>query len=362
MEEIKILYVDDEINNLSSFKSAFRFDYKILLATSHAEALNYLTTNPDISIVLCDQRMPGLNGVDFLEDIKLRFPKPVRMMVSGYSDIDAIIDGVNKGNIYKYIRKPWSAEEIKTAIAEGYKYYLTSSLLNQKNEELHEAYKQLDEFAYNVTHGLRDPILSVLSMVEIAQHMDDVTESVREILQMVGLAMVQLDNYVENTHDYHQLKNDNTNISDISFDTMVEELAKAYAGEQERKSINFTYKIDQKEGFRSNPTLLHVIVNNLLSNAFKYQKRDNNDKFVGLDIAVTNDHTTIVVKDNGIGIKADYVKNIFEPLYRATSVEYGSGLGLYNVKDALQKLGGDIYVDSKEDVGSIFKIVIPNKK
>ncbi len=362
MEEIKILYVDDEINNLSSFKSTFRFDYKILLAASQVEAMNYLAQNSDISIVMCDQRMPGSSGVEFLEEIKLRFPRPVRMLVSGYTDMEALVNGVNKSNIFKYIKKPWSAAEIKAAINDGYKHYLTSSLLTQKNEELHSAYKQLDEFAYNVTHGLRDPILSVLSLVEIAQHMDDVPESVKEILQMVGLAMVQLDNYVENTHDYHQLKNDTTNISEISFQPLADEFAQAYEPDRARKAITFTCNIDQQEAFRSNKTLLHVIVNNLLSNAFKYQRKNINDNFVGLDITVANDIATIIVKDNGIGIKADYIRNIFEPLYRATSVEYGSGLGLYNLKDALQKLGGDIYVDSKEDVGSTFKIVIPNKK
>jgi two-component system sensor histidine kinase/response regulator len=362
MEEIKILYIDDEINSLSSFKSAFRFDYKILLAASQPEALNYLVQNPDISIILCDQRMAGIAGVDFLEDIKLRFPRPVRMLAGGFSDVDAIIKGVNNGNIYKYIKKPWKAEDVKTAIGDGYKYYLTSSLLTQKNEELHSAYKQLDEFAYNVTHGLRDPILSVLSLVEIAQYMDDVPEGVKEILQMVGLAMVQLDNYVENTHDYHQLKNDTTNITDISFQSVADEFTQAYSAEQERKSVDFACKVDQQETFKSNKTLLNVIVNNLLSNAFKYQRKNITDNFVGLDIHVANDTATIVVKDNGIGIKSEYIKNIFEPLYRATSVEYGSGLGLYNLKDALQKLGGDIYVDSKEDVGSMFKIVIPNKK
>ncbi len=362
MEDVKILYIDDEINNLSSFKSTFRFDYKILLATSHAEALTYLAQNPDISIVLCDQRMPSNSGVDFLEDVKLRFPRPVRMLVSGYPDIEPLINAVNHGNIYKYIKKPWSVDEVKAAINDGHKHYLTSSLLNHKNEELHNAYKQLDEFAYNVTHGLRDPILSVLSLVEIAQHLDNVPESVKEILEMVGLAMVQLDNYVENTHDYHQLKNETTNITEISFQELVDELSKAYQSEKERKSVTFNCTIVQSQQFSSNKTLLNVIVNNLLSNAFKYQKKDITDKFVDLEISVVDDNATITVKDNGIGIKQDYIKNIFEPLYRATSVEYGSGLGLYNVKDALFKLGGEIYVDSKIDVGSTFKIIIPNKK
>src|SRR6201996_5192259 len=113
MEDVKILYIDDEVNTLSSFKSTFRFDYKILLATSHAEALNILAQNPDICIVLCDQHLPSAPGVDFLEDIRFRFPRPVRMLVSGQPDIEPLIKAVNQSNIYKYIKKPWTTDEIK---------------------------------------------------------------------------------------------------------------------------------------------------------------------------------------------------------------------------------------------------------
>src|SRR6201999_3227513 len=103
----------------------------------------------------------------------------------------------------------------------------------------------LEEFAYNVTHGLRDPILSVLSMVEIAQHMDNVPEDVREILDMVGNAMMQLDNYVENTHDYHKLKTARADRNDIWFKELLGNVTDIYESETEKKQVNFTVNINQ---------------------------------------------------------------------------------------------------------------------
>ncbi len=362
MEEIKLLFVDDEINNLSGFKAAFRFDYKILVANSTSEAIDQLIQHPDINIIICNQDMPDQKGVDFLEDVRYRFPRPVRMLMTPLNDLAPLIDAVNRGHVFRYIKKPWTDLEIKSAIEEGHKFYQTNTLLSKKNEELQEAYSLLDEFAFNVTHGLRDPILSVLSMVEIAQHMNDVNDDVKEILDMVGHAMIQLDNYIENTRDYHQLKNGSLQIGNVWFKDIMSNIEDLYRSESEKKNIKFTINIRQEEAYKSNETLLRIIISNLLSNAFKYQKRNANDKFVNIDISVEDDTASITVKDNGIGISPNYIKNIFAPLYRATSYEYGSGLGLYNVQDALTKLGGEVYVDSELNVGSTFKVIIPGKK
>ena len=361
MENIKVLYVDDDIKNLNAYKATFRFEYRVLIAAIPAEALKELESHPDINIVLCGTQLQGHSSAAFLEQVRLRFPRQVRMLTTHSNDLEPLADAVNRGNIFRFIKQPWSAVEMRSAIYEGYKYYLTSLLLAQKNEELEGAYRVLNEFSYNVTHGLRDPILSVLSLVEIAGHMDNVPPDVKEILDMVGLAMVQLDNYVENTHDYHQLKNAPMEVSNISFSELADDMTENYRNEKDQKNITFKCKINQEENFKSSAPLVSIIVNNLLSNAFKYQRNNISDKFVELDVTVENGAATIAVKDNGIGIITDQIKHIFEPLYRATSVEYGSGLGLCNVKDALHKLNGEIFVDTMADVGSTFKVIIPGK-
>lgn len=357
--KIKILYVDDDVNNLNSFKAAFRFDYKILTAANTTQALDWLIQEPEIHIILCDQRMPGKTGVEFLEEIRTSFPKPIRVLITGYSDIDAIIDAINKGNVFRYIRKPWTDSDVRSAVEESYKYFMANSLLAAKNAELQAAYNTLNEFSYSVTHGLREPLMSVLGIVEITTTMD-VPDDVREVLNMVSAAMMQLDNFIENTHDHHRLKKHSTS-GEIWFQHLAEDFISIYSAEARKSGIKFLFSIEQHEHFRSDETLLRIILNNLLSNAFKYQKRNVDDKFVELNIIVNEGQAMIRIKDNGIGIDEQHQKNIFDAFYKSPSAEPGSGLGLFNVKDAVRKLGGEIHVNSTVDEGSEFQITINSR-
>src|SRR5882757_7224415 len=105
-----------------------------------------------------------------------QYPDPVRMLITGYTDIESVIDAVNRGHIFRYIKKPWTDTDIKSAIEEANKFFLTNSLLIAKNTELQYAYDELGKFAYSVTHDVRGPLLSVLGAVEIAKSMDNFAE------------------------------------------------------------------------------------------------------------------------------------------------------------------------------------------
>lgn len=358
-KSIKVLYVDDEINNLSSFKASFRFDYKILIAQSATEAFTYLSQHPDIQIILCDQRMPVRTGVDFLEQVRKQYPKPVRMLITGYTDVESVIDAINRGNVFRYIKKPWTEEEIRAAVEEGYKFYMTNSLLSLKNEELQAAYNALDEFSYSVTHGLRDPILSVVSLVEIAKNVDDMPPDAAELIEMIGQAMLQLDSFIENTHDHHRMKHGKMEYKEVWFAELVDKLRDIYDIEAKVNNITFTSTIDQSEAVMSSDVMLHVILNNLLSNAFKYYNRDIDDRFITLDIVVTKQNITITQKDNGIGLPDTHLAEIFEK-ERENNV-HGLTMGLHNVKDAVTALGGTIHYESQLGSGSTFTIVVPIK-
>lgn len=114
-KEFTILYVDDEVNNLISFRASFRREYKILTAQEGNEALKVLEQN-EVHLVLSDQRMPGMTGVEFLEIVNRRFPETIRMIITGFSDIDAVIGSINKGGVYRYIAKPWDEREMRMTI------------------------------------------------------------------------------------------------------------------------------------------------------------------------------------------------------------------------------------------------------
>lgn len=129
--KIKVLYVDDEVNNLQAFKATFRRDYKIFLAESAQEAREILVEQ-EVDIIITDQRMPEESGVEFLESIIPSYPEPIRILLTGYTDIQAVIDSINKGKVYHYLTKPWEEDYLKTVIKNAYEVYS----LRKENEQL----------------------------------------------------------------------------------------------------------------------------------------------------------------------------------------------------------------------------------
>jgi signal transduction histidine kinase len=357
--KIKILYIDDEINNLTGFKASFRMDYNILIAHNTIQAHDLLIGNPDIRVIFCDQRMPDKTGVEFFNEIKSEFPHPIRILLTGYTDIEAVINSINHGNIFRYVQKPWSVADIIAAINEANKFYLLNSMLSIKNGELKKAYIELDKFAHSVTHDMRRPLMGILGAIEVAQEIDDIGE-LKSMLIMMQESVKNLDGFIQSTHDYYNLKRGELKIEEIDFKELIEAEQKSFKSSI-GDDVRFKANVQQEETFRCDRVSMNIILHNLLNNAFKYQKKDNEDKFVELDIKVATGMATICIKDNGIGIPETDINDIFDMFFRSASEESGSGFGLYNVKDALLKLNGNIQVDSQVDVGSTFKVTIQNK-
>jgi response regulator RpfG family c-di-GMP phosphodiesterase len=122
-EKINILYVDDEVNNLLSFKALFRLKYKVFTAERGKDAIKILDEN-EIHVIITDQRMPEMTGVELLESILESHPEPIRILLTGYADLNAVIDAVNKGKIFHYLSKPWDEKELDDTIKRAYEIYL----------------------------------------------------------------------------------------------------------------------------------------------------------------------------------------------------------------------------------------------
>ncbi len=142
-EGINILYVDDELNNLISFKALFRTKYKIYTAISGEEAIKVLKESP-VNIIITDQRMPHMTGVEFLETILGEYPNPMRILLTGYADMNAVVDAVNKGKIFHYLTKPWNEEELDMTINKAFEIYKKKMDEVEKTEKLGVSNEQLE--------------------------------------------------------------------------------------------------------------------------------------------------------------------------------------------------------------------------
>lgn len=129
--EVKILYVDDEIRNLQAFKASFRRDFQVFTAESGPKGLE-IFNEEDLNIILTDQRMPEMTGIEFLVEVQKINPEPMRILITGYSDINAVIDAINRGQVYRYLNKPWHYEDLKATIMAAFEVFM----LRRENKEL----------------------------------------------------------------------------------------------------------------------------------------------------------------------------------------------------------------------------------
>jgi response regulator RpfG family c-di-GMP phosphodiesterase len=142
-KKINILYIDDEQNNLISFKATFRIKYNVFTAISGEEAKKILEAQ-SIDIIVTDQRMPGMTGVEFLESILEKYPDPMRILLTGYADMNAVIDAINKGKIFHYLTKPWNEEELDMTIKRAYDVYRLRMDEKELTEKLGVTNEQLE--------------------------------------------------------------------------------------------------------------------------------------------------------------------------------------------------------------------------
>lgn len=151
-DKVRILYVDDEENNLTAFKATFRRNFTIFTAISGAEGRKVLETE-NINIIITDQRMPEMTGVEFLSSILPVYPEPIRILLTGFADIEAVINAINQGQVYRYVTKPWDPKELAITIMNAFEIFR----LRRENEQLT---KDLMEANEKMEFMLRQSLLS----------------------------------------------------------------------------------------------------------------------------------------------------------------------------------------------------------
>ena len=359
MEKIGILYIDDSEYNLTAFKANFRKDYTIFIAPSAEEGFAILEENISvIQIIFADYKMPKLTGVHFFETILQKYPDPIRILITGHADIEGVIDAINKGQIYRYIRKPWEEEDIRNTIKNAFDIYFTRRQLKIKTEELEKSFEELDRFVYSASHDLRAPLMSILGLIKVAKL--ETAKSNNIYMDMIEKSVHKLDIFIKNIIDYHRNKNIEQVFDYVNFEKLVNDTLENFEYYNEKPNIEFRIQIEQKEDFASDIPRLKIIFNNLISNAIKYQKKDNAEQYISVDVKVGEGKAIIQIEDNGIGIQKEHVENIFQMYFRATNDNAGSGIGLYIVKEAISKVNGEIQVESNIGQGTCFTLILPN--
>lgn len=363
MNTIKVLYIDDEEHNLRSFMATFRRQYDVYTAVS-ASAARAILDKKDIHIIISDQRMPEVTGVQFFKSIKNIYPNPIRILLTGYTDIEALADAVNEGHIYRYLTKPWNELELNNSILNAYETYQNRVALKQKIDELQKTNDQLNRFIYSISHELRAPLASALGVIELVKidKLMDPRTIAGEYWVMMEDCCKKLDHNITKTLLYYRNSRYEIANEEIDFVKLVNELVSLHSRANNiTNQIDFTVKINQPVSFRGDSFRIETAIGNLISNAIKYQRPDETEKKIDITVTVSDFNVAITVADNGYGIPHEDLERIFTQFFRGKHNE-GAGLGLFITKEALDRINGKISVESDTGKGSAFMIIIPNHK
>jgi signal transduction histidine kinase len=230
--------------------------------------------------------------------------------------------------------------------------------LQRTNHELSKRNTELDNFVYSVSHDLRAPIASVLGLINLAKK--DIDVHMKDMyLDMINKSAVQQDHFINEILDQSRNSRLEVQRDEISFETLIDETFNQLkfattTGQSVEKVIQIN---NQGQPFFSDRWRLKVILNNILSNAIRY--RNGRDPIIRVNVDITETAATVAIEDNGKGIEKDHLPNIYKMFYRATDDGAGSGLGLYIVKEAIEKLNGHINIESEVGKGTTVKLEIP---
>jgi PAS domain S-box-containing protein len=234
--------------------------------------------------------------------------------------------------------------------------------LIEKNRDLQKVNSELDSFVYRVSHDLRAPLTSILGLISLMK-LESNPDKLAEYIQLQEKSIYKLDLFIKEIINLSRNSRLGVTASKIDFEKLINEIFDEQTYSASFAKVERIVEVENDISFYTDRQRLSIILNNLISNGLKYVSPHEKNPFVKVRVSLADDEKCMIeVSDNGIGISEIHLPKIFEMFFRATQDFTGSGLGLYIVKETVEKLKGKVTVKSTMRQGSIFKVVLPNLK
>ncbi len=398
MAKAKILYIDDEKINLGNFAASFKDEFEVITAVSGNEGLEIFRANHDIAVIVADQRMPGMSGVEMLTGIYKMDPDPIRIILTGYINPQDIILAVNQGHIHQYINKPWNIDQVRSILCQAVdKYQLTREnkrllkVLAEKNEALQTANKQLladielqarlerqnreaeikmmsqakmaslGQIATGIAHEINQPLTFIKIALEstardvenqslnIPELLEDINESQKQI-RRITLIIDHLRTFGRNSSDEQDL----VNMPEALDSALILFKQKIKAGGVELRITG----ADNLPLVYANISKLEQVFTNLIQNSMDALE-DVDKGRIEVDFQSQGRQLVTRFIDNGQGMGPEVREKVFEPFFSTKETGRGTGLGLSIIYGIVSELNGTIDCESAPGQGCTFTITLP---
>lgn len=372
-----VLVVDDEPDVVQSVQGLLRLEFRVLGATRAREGLEILQRE-EVHVVMSDQRMPEMTGVEFLSRVKGEHFDAIRLLFTGYADIRAVIDAINQGNVFRYITKPWDPDELQSIIRQATQQYdllverkRLLAELQVKNRELEKANELKAAFIRVASHELRTPLTILCGLSELALMTPNVPEPLLEWLRSIDQAGRRLNRLTNQMLKMLQagqferpLRRQPTDLAAL-IRQAVDDVKPFTKQRQQELALDLAPNLGSLD---IEAEMIRDSIDHLLLNAVKFTP-DRGQIHVSARRTVTGD-AEIAVRDEGIGIEAASLAHVFDSFFtefnvsRHSSGHYefnrrGLGLGLALVKAFVEIHGGRVAVTSTPGQGTTFTVTLP---
>ncbi len=378
-----LLIVDDEEANLRALTGLLEKDYHLITAQDGDEALDIVKNdaNPErIHLIIADQRMPNMTGVDFLKQTIAIVPQTIRMILTGFTDIGVIIRSINEGQIYKFVTKPFDPSDMMLTVQRALERYelerrnieliqelktLNLSLehkVTERTTQLKTAYQHKQEFLQNISHEIRTPTDAIH---RLTRHLNEGTGCVppapeqKEFLDLLQGSSQRLMDLVNRllTLMQGQERLERLQLKSLDLHPAIRSVSRNCLGLFSDEVVLSQKFHDAPIQVEADTEGLAIILTNLIANAAKYTHRGS----VEIQTELLEKTARVSICDTGIGLDEVELNRIFERFARSQEVvsTLGTGLGLAITKTLVQEMAGEIGVTSQKGEGSTFWFTIP---
>ena len=388
MERV-IFCVDDEEIVLKSLKRELQRPFPnffIETADSGNDALELfeelLAERHEIPVVISDQIMPDMKGNDLLRRIHERSPNTLTILLTGQADLDAVTDAVNHAELYRYIAKPWETTDLILTVKEAIRRFDQDKRLAEQNEVLRNmnavleqqvkertaaleaANASKDTFFSIIAHDLRSPFHGLIGLTQLFSEswQEYSVEEIREALGILEKTTKSVYELLENLLTWSRLQRGLIAYAPQRFplNSLTSLMMTVFSANASQKRITLDFDFGSDIFVYADQEMVNTILRNCISNALKFTPVGGAIRLAAIEHA---DDVEITIADNGVGMSEGDLEKLFRidvKFSRAgTSGEKGSGLGLILCKELAEQNGGNIWVESKAGIGTMFHLTLP---
>lgn len=352
-----LLYVDDEPDNVVVFEAAFEDDFRVFTAESAKAALEILERQA-IPVVVSDQRMPEMTGIEMFSIMRRRYPHIQRIILTGYTDPDGMMDAINQGQVFHFVKKPWERPFLHSVLVRAFQAHdfavANSALTDQL--VLSERLALLGQATARLAHEMGNH----LCLLPLIEYVEDNCAKDADLLNLAKLSresIERLSQMVKEVKSFSHVQQADFLKQPLALSEVVHELVSFLRFDKSVpfRQIGVEMRFDPQ--VRGNKIKLQQVLLNLIKNA-AYAIRDRPDGKITVTLDRHHERALLSVADNGCGMPPEVQARIFEPGY-STKGKDGTGLGLDVCRRLIDAHDGGISFESQVGVGTRFDVILP---